>query len=40
MDSNRPDALSSLQAKDKGLRKNALSFLSNIVIGVASAAQA
>ena len=29
-----------IQVKDKGLRKNALSFLSNIVIGVASAAPA
>jgi len=30
----------SIQVNDKGLRKNALSFLSNIVIGVASAAPA
>jgi len=30
----------SFQVRDKGLRKNALSFLSNIVIGVASAAPA
>jgi amino acid transporter len=36
-----PDAsASSITVKDKGLRKNALSFLSNIVIGVASAAPA
>jgi amino acid transporter len=36
-----PDAPAPLiQVRDKGLRKNALSFLSNIVIGVASAAPA
>ncbi len=37
---NSPDAPSSIQVRDKGLQKNALSFLSNIVIGVASAAPA
>src|SRR5271166_6603023 len=37
---NSPDAPSSIQVRDKGLRKNALSFLSNMVIGVASAAPA
>ena len=41
MDHNHsPNAPSSVQVTDKGLRKNALSFLSNIVIGVASAAPA
>jgi amino acid transporter len=41
MDPNHsPDTPSSIQVRDKGLRKNALSFLSNIVIGVASAAPA
>jgi amino acid transporter len=34
------EAASSITVTDKGLRKNALSFLSNIVIGVASAAPA
>jgi len=38
---NSPGAQTpSIQVRDKGLRKNALSFLSNIVIGVASAAPA
>ncbi len=38
---NSPSATTlSIQVRDKGLRKNALSLLSNIVIGVASAAPA
>ena len=39
-DKTLSNAPASIQVRDKGLRKNALSFLSNIVIGVASAAPA